>query len=61
MPRVFLNVFQNHAVVLIVMTLSIVYFADVKCRRAIPPVEDVEDIVKRLNNINLDGVDTDGK
>lgn len=38
------------------------FFAvNVECRRVIQPVEDIEDVVKRLNNINLNDVDNEGK
>ncbi|XP_065362077.1 uncharacterized protein LOC135955646 [Calliphora vicina] len=63
MSRVFVKVFQQHyyVAVLIVLTLSSELFVvDVECRRAIQPVEDVEDIVKQLNNINLNVVDNEG-
>lgn len=57
-----MKVFQQHCVVvLIVLTLSSELFVvDVECRRAIQPVEDVGDIVKRLNNINLNVIDNEG-
>ncbi|KAM7355278.1 salivary protein Tsal2A [Cochliomyia hominivorax] len=60
MSRIFVKVNQNHFAVLIILTLFGVFFIDVECRRAIQLVEDVEDIVKRLNNINLNDVENEG-
>lgn len=48
-----MKIYRNNVFIVVVFIEILTLCCTVECRRAIQPPENVEDIVKRLNNLNI--------